>query len=369
MENGKTIIICATTRKYSPYVEFYSAQCEKNNIDYLLVTKETEGYEITQDKHVPFILTNKMMAGFPLNKTILWYRYIFNLIKTKKCNKIIVLPTRTGIVLSPFLLTTKIKYIFDIRDYTKEDKAWYRFIEKLLLKKAEMTVISSKGFLKWLPYRKNINIVHNMPVAFEQNTNERLRASDHSKIKVSYVGMVDYYQQNVLMADALHDSQRYSLKYSGSIVSRCKIKEYVEEKNYFNVEFTGPFTNSEKQKLYEDTDMINAIYGNDSLIVSTALPNKLYDSAIYKIPIIASKGTFLGQLVEEWGLGVAIDVVNDDIVAVLDDFWKNFDYEAFHEDCNRFLESVLKEQQETCNNIKNFLTGENTLENRNSHIS
>ena len=47
-----------------------------------------------------------------------------------------------------------------------------------------------------------------------------------------------------------------------------KMKEYVEEKNYFNVEFTGPFTNSEKQKLYDaEIDAYVSLKSEDTKLI------------------------------------------------------------------------------------------------------
>ena len=237
------------------------------------------------------------------------------------------------------------------------------------MKKAYTTVISSKGFLKWLPYKKNYNIIHNMPVNYEVNINKRLKNSDYSKINIAYVGMVDYFHQNSALADKLCDSQRYSLQYSGVVAERCKIKEYVEGKKYTNIQFTGPFSNNEKFKLYIDADMINAIYGNDSLIVTTALPNKLYDALIYRIPIIASKGTFLGEIIEEHKIGIAVDIEGDSLLNQLDEYWSKFNYNTFEKECDLFLDEILSEQNETRKKIKAFMLGGDECENRNSNIS
>ena len=141
------------------------------------------------------------------------------------------------------------------------------------------------------------------------------------------------------------------------IAKRCKIKEYIDEKSYANIRFTGPFNNDEKYKLYMDADMINAVYGNDSLIVTTAIPNKLYDALIYRIPIIASEGTFLGEIVSERKIGIAVDAANDNLEDKLDEFWNDFKYDSFEEECERFLKEIINEQNETCKKIKAFMLG------------
>lgn len=354
MNNQKILIVCSSSRKFSPYVEFYVAECQNYGIEFILITKETEEFATKSDYHKPYILTKELLKTSVVKRTLSWYKYINHIIKTENCNKFIIVPTRTAIILSPMLLFTRKPFIFDIRDYTHENKKWYCFLEKVIMKKAYTTVISSKGFLKWLPYQKNYNIIHNMPVNYQLKSNQRLQSSDYTKINIAYVGMVDYFDQNSVLIDALSHSSRYSLQYSGAIAERCKIREYVDKKGYSNIVFTGSFINSEKFKLYQDADMINAVYGNDSLIVTTALPNKLYDSLIYKIPIIASKGTFLGEIVNEYNIGVVVDVVHDDLQKAFDDYWDNFSYSKFEDNCNLLLEIVSGEMKETKKIIAGF---------------
>jgi glycosyltransferase involved in cell wall biosynthesis len=42
---------------------------------------------------------------------------------------------------------------------------------------------------------------------------------------------------------------------------------------------------------------------NGSLNNKIALPNKLYEAMYFQVPIITSKGTYLGELVDEYGIG------------------------------------------------------------------
>ena len=48
--------------------------------------------------------------------------------------------------------------------------------------------------------------------------------------------------------------------------------------------FKGEFKNEDKPEIYREIDFINAIYGNKSLEVTTALPNRLYDGILFKKP-------------------------------------------------------------------------------------
>lgn len=62
--------------------------------------------------------------------------------------------------------------------------------------------------------------------------------------------------------------------------------------------------------LYGKCDAIYSVYPVCKNNVKVALPNKLYESIYCELPIIVSKGTYLGEIVENWGVGVAI-IPND----------------------------------------------------------
>ena len=53
-------------------------------------------------------------------------------------------------------------------------------------------------------------------------------------------------------------------------------------------------------------DCVFAVYDADNPNVRIALPNKLYESILCELPIIVAKGTYLEELVKEWGVGVSV---------------------------------------------------------------
>lgn len=101
--------------------------------------------------------------------------------------------------------------------------------------------------------------------------------------------------------------------------------------------------------------MINSLYGDFSLEVTTAIPNRLYDALIFKKPIIASKGTFLGEVVEKNRLGIAVELNIQSIKKEVNNYVQNFDKEEFIRNCNECLEKVIGEQNSFKYSIREFL--------------
>jgi len=73
------------------------------------------------------------------------------------------------------------------------------------------------------------------------------------------------------------------------------------------IEYYGKYDyDLEIAKLYGKIDCVFSVYDADMNNVKVALPNKLYEAIYCEIPIIVAKGTYLAELVEEMGVGIAV---------------------------------------------------------------
>lgn len=73
----------------------------------------------------------------------------------------------------------------------------------------------------------------------------------------------------------------------------------------------------EAAALYGKCDVMYAVYDADMANVRVALPNKLYEAVYCEMPLIVAKGTYLQQLVESWGVGLAIDHTSVEALATV----------------------------------------------------
>lgn len=353
----KVAIISNNALRYSPYISFYSYLLEEDNVEYIILNKEDDD-SVDDEQHHSFKQTSDVLSKGKLKRTISWYKFLHKEFKQNNVDKIIVTPTRTAIVLFPILLLCKRKYIFDIRDFTRENSFLYRIMEKCLLSRAGLVVISSAGFKKWLPKtRTKVLCVHNMPYNVNSTLSDDMRSHSDEKhpTVIGYVGLISYAAQNIALIKAFANDKKYSLQYSGQIDPSSSIIRYVNDNKITNVSFTGRFQNEMKPTIYKQISMINAVYGNDSMIVTTALPNKLYDALIYRIPIIASKGTYLGDIVSKYGIGLTIDTQVDDIHRIITEYWNRYDRNQFEANCEALYKMIELEQQNTIEQIKLFL--------------
>ena len=174
-------------------------------------------------------------------------------------------------------------------------------------------------------------------------------------VTIGFVGGLRYFDINKKIINSFANSKDFNLLYVGKKHPGCDLEEYCGDRDIKNVKFLPTYDNKEKPQIYKNIDIINSVYGNDTPEVCTALPNKLYDAMLYKKPIMVSKGTYLQEVVEEYGLGLAVDLDVDDIKNILADYLRCFDKDKFVGGCECFLRIVWEEKRMALSCLDEFV--------------
>ena len=353
----KVLIVAFHSRSMTPYSKQYEDVINELNIKYDIVfwDRFTNG-KLEKNKN-EYIIHKKCSLGGGKIKKIFPMIYFRNTVKkiinNNKYDRIIVLNTLPAVLLKKTLIKNFFNnYILDIRDYTYEKYNFYKKIVDDLVENSFYTNISSKGFLVFLKENSKIHIGHNI------SNNDEMYYSDNiqkkKKINIGFVGVVRYEKENQYLLNAIKNDDRFECIYVGRSYPDCNLEQYCINENIENVSFEGEFNNKDKKNIYKNIDVINAIYGNNSLEVQTALPNKLYDAIIFKKPMIVSKKTYLAKIVEKYKLGIAVDL-GEDIKLKLEEYINSFDSNSFDENANRLLKIVNEDQMKIEIKIKEFL--------------
>ena len=353
----KVCLVAANSLRVSPYIKKYADMLDDNNIEYDIITKEhiREKNNIADASNIYFFRDAKNAVS-KLLRHLKYANFVKKTLKKREYDKVVFF-TGTNAAFSYFVFSGYMRknfdYIIDIRDYDKNfDNIFLSYYLNKAVKYADTVIISSERFKSWLPKTNTVYVMHNLPNNSVKKEHTEVFAKE--SVKIGYLGGIGYFEQNKSLADALRDSEKIRLIYRGIYPKEYNIKNYCEETNVKNAEFFGKYDDSEKAHLYSDIDIINAVYGNDSLTVTTALPNKLYDSLYYKIPIMVSAGTYLAQIVEKYNLGFSVDTSDAHINEKICDYIKNFDPHKFDQGCNQYLEYAEREQKETEAKLHSF---------------
>lgn len=337
-------------------MERYCQYFKENGVEYDIICwqREESGLPVPENEYYYY---KEPKVGFwhKVSAYVGYKRFVLKHLRKNKYDKLVVLTTVPAVFLKGYLMRNyKGKYLFDFRDYSFEKFGPYRRIVNNLIEHSAITTISSHGFMEFLNPNRNIIMNHNIP-ALPVMKEAPPPLKEKQVLNVGFVGTVRYFDENCHIIEKLKNTFRYQLWYIGKPVPGCDLQGYCEEHEVTNVSFVGKYNNTQKTELYRDIDIINSIYGNDSLEVTTALPNRLYEAALLKKPIISSKGTFLGELIERYDIGLCVDVFEDDILSILDKYVDEFNPERFTAACNEFLEDVQKDEENLYRQLKQFI--------------
>ncbi|MDO5018770.1 MAG: glycosyltransferase [Lagierella massiliensis] len=204
----------------------------------------------------------------------------------------------------------------DIHKYLTNDKKnfiesiisyYIKSREKKMLKKVDILILTSLKF--WEHFEGKFNkddmiFMPNIPNPELFENYDRLRINNSNrKFTIGYIGGLRYLEELKCLVEAIEDLDIRLLM--AGFEDGNYFKNLAEEKEF--IEYRGKFYyEDEIAKLYSQCDIIFSVYNAQMKNVRIALPNKLYESIIAKLPIIVAKDTYLEELVNEWKVGFAV---------------------------------------------------------------
>lgn len=348
----KFLIIAFHPRSMTPYAQQYEDIIKKYgyNYDILFWDRFSDGpLEKNGNQFVFHCICT--LGGNRIRKIYPFYLFrktLKKIIEKENYDKIIVLNTMPGFLLQDILLKRySNNYILDIRDYTYEKYGFYLRVVHKLINNSFFTAISSRGFKMFLGENDKLVVNHNIS-NLDNICDKPTLYKFKTPITIGFVGAIRYFDENIALIKSMQDLQNIYLLYVGRQLSDCHLDTYCKRNKYNQIKFLGEFKNKEKSKIYKGIDLINSLYGNKSMEVRFALPNRLYDALIFKKPILTTQGTYLSEVVLKHSIGLALS--NSQIYTpkeyqnIISEYINNFDSQKFLNNANNLLEIVKKEQ-------------------------
>lgn len=349
-------LILPTNLYYSPYINIYINILESNNILYDIISWDRES--VGENKYIVF----KRKSSFKSNNLkkiidfIFFAQFVKLQIKKNGYDKLIIFGPQIGLLLYNFLNNRfKNKLIFDYRDLSIDQLFPKRFSK--LLDISSIICISSYGFIKFLPNGYKYILSHNFDI-----NDIRKKVEDNSQIfsrrnkmtKILTIGGIRDYDQNLELINKLKDNDSFYLEFIGTGIAEKSLKDYCVSNNIRNISFSGYYDKNEEPRFYSDSAFVN-IYYPKLLSHETALSNRFYNSLIYKRPMIVTKNSIQGDIVEKNNLGIAIsDCENIDLK--LSSFIKDFNSVEFNLRCDSLLKDYENDYYQFHEEVINFLT-------------
>ncbi|MBX0357722.1 hypothetical protein [Halobacillus sp. Nhm2S1] len=349
--------------EYCPYLEKYKQVLDKENIEFeVLYWNRDELKTEYPDNYLSFNERSRRSKKklLKIMDFIKFKKWLTKNIKTNGYEKIIILDTLSGILISKLLQREyKKKYIFDIRDYSYEKIESFFRVEKKVIDSSYFTCISSEGFKKFLPKDYNYIMAHNFNYNNLSISSNFVKKKKGEKLNIVWIGSVRYYEHQKKIISKLKNDSRFHLIFHGAGPYLDKLFEYTNQEGVKNITFTGFYNNEDKASLLLDADIINNSYDPEvGYAVKYAISNKYYDGVIFKIPQLVEVGTYKDNKVKDSGVGFSIDVNNDNFANILYDHYFNINERKFNENCNLELKKFTSEDSDYIKGIKGFLKKE-----------
>lgn len=351
----KVLLIGDSPLSDSPYIMSYMEVLEQNNIPYDLLfwNRHLDSTELLPGNYIPYnrFTDNKYPFWKKVIKINGFARFVKKHLATNEYCYVVVFTIANAVFMSSVLRKRyKRRYVFDIRDHSPLCKIGIiqRIIDRLV-ENSSFSVVSSAGFLHWLPKGDKYRyiVAHNTTMGMIDKYIERNNAITPNITKdvlsILTIGQIRDYNANVKLMEALKKEKLIRMVYAGYGLASDDLIKYAKEHHVDNVNFTGRYKKSEEESIVMEHHMINGFMNRD-INSDSLMSNRFYLSVLMRKPLIVRKGSYQAELVERYGLGVVLDEV-DNFVDRIIKWWQDFDGIKYEQGCRDFLESVRLDTQ------------------------
>lgn len=359
----KILIIGFTKIKYMPYMNFYFDNIDKaeHEVHILYWNRDLQSEDLSKYQGCTFhefkCYQEDDVSKFSKVTSFAKYRkFAKGELINGKFDFIFVLHSLTGVLVADVLKKHyRDKYIFDYRDSTYEGFAPFKRVVASITRNARATFVSSDAFRRFLPEdcSENIYTSHNLLLdSLEHRDEKTLCGIPSDKIRIAFWGFIRHEEINKEIIRKIAADSRFELHYYGREQQvALNLKAYAAELNAENVFFHGEYTPEQRYEFVRQTDLVHNIYFDENTML--AMGNKYYDAAIFYIPLVSMRGSFMAETAERAGIGFCVDPYDDDFLDKLFEKNANIDKEKFRASCDKELERALKEYDAGCRLIQN----------------
>lgn len=338
---------------FCPYVSIYSRLLDELGVKYDIICWDKTNAVDKAD----FIFHKKISASDSWLKKLYFYLkytlFLKKCVKRERYNRLIVFTPQIAIFLYPFLKKYyKSKFILDYRDLSLEQR--FMKIYRKVLSISSLNVISSPAFRKCLPKDFNYVVSHNInEYLVRELLSENYMDRDSCRLNILTIGAIRDLDQNIELMNALANNRHFQVKFVGKSDLSDIIRNYASVHGISNACFIGFYQKEEERGYIENCFFMNIYYPRKTSH-DTALSNRFYNALVFCKPMIVTKNTIQGDLVEKYGVGIAIENCQN-LADNLLQYRAQFNVEVYMKGRNQLLSKILKEQDEFRLSVNNFI--------------
>jgi hypothetical protein len=349
----KVALILASNTRYAPYIYHYVRILKEENVDFDIFIWNKENLIETNCISYDEFTDIRKSRLYRIASYFRYSNFIRERVNNKEYQKIVVFTVFLGVLLYPYLQKKfRKKYFFDIRDYSPILKFSPMIID-FIVKNSYKTIISSSGFLKWLPPSTNYVLSHNYSFDnhFKYNSFQNINKNN---ITILTIGFLRDFETNKMLIDSCKNNAFYTLKFVGNGISYEPLMKYVAVNDIKNVVFTGAYDKENELDYLKNVTLMNILLGDD-VNSRTLLTNRLYLAIGNGIPVLVNDNSVQAEYVKKYKLGL---IINADSVLCqsISNYFDKFNREEFLQNCANFLSDITIDQVEFEMSFKKFIS-------------
>lgn len=335
-------------------ISLYTEILQKNGVEFDIIYMDKYG----EDEEFPAkrkyvyknIISQKSPKWYKVLKYFKFRRYATRILNRNNYDFVIVWNDVAIFMFADYLVRKyRNKYCLNIRDYCHQRVKWiYRRFEKVI-KSSLFTTISSEGYKSFLP-PYDYCIIHSLnPILFDSLRPRTNLRKDNEPIRIGFVGYVRFFETNKTLLRLFQNDSRFELHYYGTKANI--LKEYAEVNHINNAVFHDTFPVKDTAIYLDKIDVINNLYGNESIALTTALSIKLYHGVYAKIPILVCPNTYMEEIVNKYKLGFVFSEMSNNYKEEFYHWYKHLDFHVFSANCVKFLNTVFEQNKKFENKV------------------
>lgn len=207
----------------------------------------------------------------------------------------------------------KKQIIFDMHEiYNNYAYAKNKIFKKIfnnIIKKVNYVIYVNNEQIKNIEKKEKLVFLPNYP---EQCTYSPIDKVKANKIRINYIGSLRDYESLKALAEIGVQNQNIEIGLYGSGICYDKLKKEYKDTP---VKIYGKYDGlKDSGEIYRNTDILYCSYNPSIENWKNAYPVKLYEAIITLTPIIVTKDTAVGELVEKYKIGEVIAYNNIDSI-------------------------------------------------------
>ena len=353
-------ILSAVNIRHMSLISLYTSILKKYEVGYDIIYMDKYGEEEEVGAKNRYRYVNIIKSNWPKWRKVLQYlkfrRYATRILTKNQYDFVIVWNDVAIFLFADYLARKyKNKYCLNVRDYCSQHIKWvYNRFDKAI-GNANFTTLSSEGYKKFLPSH-DYYVIHSLnPILFNSITPKRNTRKEGVPIRIGFIGYVRFFELNQSLLQLFKNDERFELHYYGTKAS--VLEKYAHSNGINNAVFYDTFPVQDTPKFLDKIDVINNLYGNDRIGLTTALSIKLYHGVYTRIPILVCPNTYMEDIVVKYSLGFVFTEISENYKNKFYDWYRKLNFEKFNSNCTAFLDMVNEQNAIFENKFKEIIAG------------